>query len=400
MNYSALYNITDDIERYLGYLKGNELVREYIDAQNLAVEDQLSASPDGGAAYSVPSTSYTSTPEEPEFACDFSALMILVPSPGTEDETPESRRYKEQIAEGKEQSWNNGVAWARGMGADLRSICEPFNQPNPRSLNNIAKALQNLSSGELNGLLPEDFVAHSEGQNFGSTLDNWHGEAADTFQTFYNNLRDRANGYALSIGAAAGWVAGAAGLIAVAQSGLEDFVMSVREGLAIQLEEWAATHGNPQDWEKPDGWGIIGDIADVALDIADLIPVVDKFRKVPGTIKEVAGLIGDVSNVISKADEYIGSDEVPTRPARTEFNVETAADLYTAAANVLHEILEELNTELGHLATGSADMAGSQAGITMLDELQADGDWFPHDVLPGGGGVNVFDTPWTHYTDV
>lgn len=384
-----LLRLTRDIERYLGYLKGNELVREYTDAQNLDAEDQASQLSDG-FLNTFPADLYTSTPEESEFACDFYALAISAPFYGTDEPTSESRRFFREIAEGMEQSWGNGVDWARGMGGELRAICKPFTSPDPQRLNEIAEGLVSLSSARLAGLLPNDFAAHSDGINFGSTLDGWHGRAANTFQTFYDNLSDRGNGYAVCIGLAAGWVAGSAGLIAAAQSGVLDFLESVREGLVLQLEEWAETHGNPQDWPKPADWGLIGDIAGVASDIAELIPVVDKFKKVPGVISDVAELVRDVGNVTNKVNSYVGDNGVDKVEARTEFHVETAADLWTAATTVLYdEILHELKKGLDDLADES------RRGIRMLHNLQEDGDWLPHQV-----GTTVFSAPWTHYSDL
>jgi hypothetical protein len=388
---ARLYSLTRDIEKYLGYLKGNELIRQYTDAQIADVEEQILAMPEGGFAnmFRV-SEFYTSTPQDSEFTCDFSALFIMAPFDNIGEASAERTAYFGQIGDGLRQSWENGAVWASGMGADLRAICEPFTSPDPASLNEIAKAFQTLSGTRLASLLPDDFAAHSDGRNFGSTLDGWHGDSANTFQSFYDTLADRGNGYAVCVGLAAGWVSGTAGLIAAAQTGLLDFLESVRDGLVIQLEEWVATYGNPQDWRRPDDWGIIGDIAGVALDIADLIPVVDKFRKVPGVISDIAGLIKDVNTVVTKVDGYVGGGDVPKVEARTEFNVRTAEELYRAATTVLHdEILHELNKGLDDLA------AESRLGIRMISELQTGGDWLPHQV-----GANNFNTPWTHYSDI
>jgi len=387
-DHHRLFQLTQDIERYLGYLRGNELVREYTEKQSLDAEDQASTSPDG-FLNSFPADLYTSTPEESEFACDFYAQRISAPFYGTDEPTTESRQFFRSIQLGMKQSWENGALWADGMGAELRAICQPFTSPSARRLNNIAESLTSLSNSSLAGLLPNDFAADSDGQNFGSTLDDWQGDAANTFQSFYDNLADRGNGYAMCAGFAAGWVAGTAGLIAAAQTGVLKFLRVVRDGLRIQLEEWAATHGNPQDWRKPADWGLVGDIATVAADIAELIPVVDKYKKVPGVISELGELVRDLAKVTHLVDKYLGDHGVPHRHARTEFHVRTATDLWTAATTVLYdEILGELNKGLDHLAEKSGPV------VHMLDDLQAGGDWFPHQV-----GPSVFSSHWTHYSD-
>ncbi|PVG84268.1 hypothetical protein DDE18_01140 [Nocardioides gansuensis] len=373
-DYSRLVELCLDIESYLGYLKGNELVVEYVEAQNVQGELYLIDHADEQIAGDYAILSYKSTPSDGQFACEFFGLRWVLPFDPQGDMPSWGPGYLDTLKEGARTSWESGATWASGIADYLKNLCGTFTEADVEKFQSVSIDLKNAIGL---GLVPADFAASSN-SDFGSTLVHWQGGWRDAFVTFYEHLPPRADLYASLVSITGDWVEGVGALVAAAQAGLLDFLQSVKDALAVQLGQWIEVGRTPESYDAPPDLGWVADIAGVAGDIVEVIPIVDKFAEIPGDVVQVAETIGDLKSAGDIIGKYVNTsgDDLPRRPI--EFTMKTAEEIYNGLTSTMYdEFLGEFDKALQTLKTERA-----QSIVDSVNNVQGDRDWYPRSV-PG-----------------
>lgn len=296
-SYGDFMTLTGEIERYLGYLKGNETVAKYLlDSQ---VQVELSGV---DAAWSAPLDWRTPAPDE--YVVDFNMWhwILYIHEPG------DARRsdWADQLRSGAEQSWKNGVGWANGIGGYLRDLCADITRPDADLLKS---AVQEFSEARiaLEGAMPVNWTDLD--------FNSWNGLSSDECQgvvtEFQATIRDQ---YLVYFAHAETLFAGACALTAQTQNGLNPMLREFRDGLKAQLKEWAWSGAEPQDYAGLNP--LIPEIAGAVSEVVNLIPVVGEIK---GKVEEVGGAVTSILGLFDV--------EIETSP-REPFDAKTAEQLY------------------------------------------------------------------------
>lgn len=363
-----------DIERYLGILKGNELVKEYFQA----VSDNVPAGTERHNFFTFNSLESDNAPREYELNVDFMYFMegkpVIGDGRGSEQET-----YDRELRDGAKQSYDNGVRWASGMAYYLRSIVKPFTLPDVERFRSVSSDLRDRI--EWVAMTVPDFASNSAEQiDFGARLDlwlvqGWQSDAAIAFNSFYDTLALRILGYSNVSIRAADLVDAVGGQVQAAQGGLLDFAERAASSLRDQCVQWGETQGNPFSF-KPTDLGWVVDLVGIAKDIVDAIPIVDKVAKLPGTVVETTENIGKLIKSGELIDKYTTVPEGQRR--LKEFTLESADKFYDDLTSTLYDDLYQgYNTGLMHIQTERSQILFGQ--VQALTDPEA-GDWYPPQV--------------------
>lgn len=360
-----------DIERYLGILKANELVKAYFQS----VSDNVPEGTERYNFFTFNSLESDNAPREYELNVDFMYYMEGKPVIG-DGRGAEQENYDRELHEGAKQSYDNGMKWANGMAYYLRSIVKPFTLPDVERFRTVSDDLRNRIKWV--SMIVPDFASNStEGINFGSRLDlwlvqGWKSDAAVAFNAFYDTLAARISLYNTTAIGAADLVDAVGGQVQAAQAGLLDFAERAATALRGQCEQWAVTQGNPFSYEPTDlGWVV--DLYAIGKDIVDAIPVVDKLAGAPGAVVEIGEKAGSLIKAGELIDKYVDIPKTKQRPKT--FTLETADKFYDDLTSVLYDDLYEgYNRGLTYIET--------ERSRTLFDQVQqlksaTAGDWYP-----------------------
>ncbi|NGZ99762.1 hypothetical protein G5V59_03805 [Nocardioides sp. W3-2-3] len=216
----------DDIQKYLGYLKGNEQAYGYLERTwNQMVTRtnepgihvrQVMLRPD----YRPP------CPEE-RFRVNFTTWWHPVLCyPGGQE--PDLKAYADEVQHQTDLAYGEGVAWAAGIAGYLRSICAQFVEPDVAVLREAVLDLQSKVVARLDDVLNDDWAL------LGSANEKWNGAAAGAFNSFYDNYNETLGRSGHFAGMVAIGFASATRVIESAQAGLQDFLDKTRDGLVEQ----------------------------------------------------------------------------------------------------------------------------------------------------------------------
>ena len=233
------YDTLDDIEKYLGYLKGNELAYDYL----MTMWGDLRGS---SRPRRVTSSASRSTGSTSSRALRSGSRCAPAPTwtPSVKQDITSGRlvdwdAYVKEVQHQTDLTYKEGTDWAAGISGYLRSICAQFIKPDVTTLRD---AILDLHRDVVTPLVdaPNDDWAHLGGLNL-----RWTGAAAASFNDFYANYNDalaRSGLFAnlINVGFA---LRGA--VISSAQFGALDYVKKMRDGLAAQLDQWASTGWKP-----------------------------------------------------------------------------------------------------------------------------------------------------------
>lgn len=371
-DWGKLTDYTDDIEEYLGILKGNELVREYFEKVNAAVP---AGTPRYGF-YTYQSGDAANAPRDFDLWVDFSYFLDGKPLLG-DGVGAEQREYDTKLWEGARQSFDNGVGWASGIGGYLRDICKPFCLPDVEKFRTASAELRERI--KWTQMAVPDFASNStEGVQFGARLDlwvvqGWHSDAATAFHAFYDNLAGKMLMYGNCAIACADLVDAVGGQVSAAQNGLFDFLKSVRDNLREQCVQWAQTRGNPFSYGPPPDLGWVADLFGIGKDIVEAIPLADKIAELPEHVTDVAEGIGSVIKAGQLIDKYVDIPAGQRRPV--SFSLETAEQVYNGLTDVLHnDYLGGYNRGLQAIETDRSRVLFDQVQQMVSGEY---GDWYP-----------------------
>jgi hypothetical protein len=309
-DYGDFMTLTGEIERYLGYLKGNETIARYFEDHKAYVETHLE-SWGLDAAYS--GTIDYRTPATDGLSVDFNMWhWVFYPY---EPNDPRRGPWADQLRAGAEQSWENGNAWAEGIGGYLRDLLADIARPDAELLR---ASIQEFSETRiaLEGAMPVDWTDLD--------FNSWIGESSDACQDVVDELhafiRDQ---YLTYFAHAETLYAGAGALVAQTQNGLNPTLREIRDDLRAQLEEWAATGREPQDYAGMNP--LVPKIFDIGSQIVDLVPVVGEIK---GKIEDVGGIVGDILGLF---------DARPQFESREPFDAKTAEEIYNELTKLLQD---------------------------------------------------------------
>lgn len=302
-HYGDFLTLTGQIEKYIGYLKGNETVAEYL-SDSTAVLEEVEVSYSGPLDWQTPAG---------EYAVDFN-MWHWVHYP-YEPFDPRRKEWADQLREGAEKSWKNGVAWADGIGGYLRDLCADITRPDADLLKS---AVQDFSEARiaLEGALPVDWTDLD--------FNSWTGLSSDDCQDlvseFHSVVRDQ---YLVYYAHAETLFAGACTLTSQTQNGLNPMLEEFRDGLKAQLQEWVDTGKWPEDYAGPNP--LIPKIGSAVSKIVDLIPVV-------GDIK------GKGEKALTATGELLGIfDAKPDFQARGPFDAKDAETIYNEMMSAVQD---------------------------------------------------------------
>ena len=358
----AFIDVTTDIERYLGYLKGNETVAQYFLSHQEHVERNYERW--GAGAVWDGQIDYQTTPSESDLVVDFSRRywISFIHDPGYQ---AERRAWVEELNAGAEQSWRNGNAWADGLGQYLRDLLADIARPDPDALRAAFQEFSDVRTS-LEGVLPVDW----NDVDFTS----WTGLSSDACHDLVTELHATVRDQYLTYFAHAETLFGGAGAIIVrAQNGLVPTLETIRDGLREQLRAWASAGEQPSDYTGINP--LFPDIYDIVSQVADLIPGVG----------EVKGLVEGVAGVSDDILALFGVDvELKDREPFEATNAEEVYDQMTSALQ--DDYLRPLRDGMRQLRDDK-----SRAIVMAQNDINP---WFM-DTLDG-----VASEPWQHEVEV
>jgi hypothetical protein len=376
------YDTLDDIEKYLGYLKGNETAHDYLMTMWGDLQAQFDSSE--GHVFTI------ALDWEYEFPCPEGRFKVHPGAhwnPAVKQDVTSGRlvdwdAYVKEVQHQTDLAYKEGTDWAAGTGDYLGQICAQFIKPDVTTLRDT---ILDLHRDVVTPLVdaPNDDWAHLGGLNL-----RWTGAAAASFNDFYTNYNDALARSGLFANLVNVGFASSARVISSAQLGALEFVTKVRDGLVAQLDQWASTGwkplGPPPSNTYPEWVTDLGAVAENAVTVAgDYVPGVKDVLSVRDNVKNIAGLVGSVAD--------LAGVELPHRPKAIP--VRTSDEIYKSVADSLNDdylhgfakAMDRLDT--GGPGGGAPDPAGIEAGAfsgqSVVDEMREDkgsGNWYLPDV--------------------
>ncbi|WP_109505742.1 hypothetical protein [Nocardioides speluncae] len=326
-----------DIEKYLGYLRGNENAYQYM----REVEESMSGG-EGTILDVIPWEGYGYPCPEERFKVKPALPLNIYVGPGFKRE-----EFIASVKESMDAAWRNGEAWSAGVKDWAISVCDQFTRPSVPMLTSAMMSMQTQVVEKLAIDVNDDWA------QIGANLrTNWTGEAATDFNVFYDNYDDVQHTFAIFSGYINSGVAFTTGVIDATQKGALQFVKDIRTNLEKQLEAWAKAGLKPSNPPEPlPPW--ITDIAKVAWDIFKLIPVGQTVDKARTVVSDVATLIKDVDAAQKKIAKDQPGKEKPIK-------VQTAEQIYDALSKTLYDdYLGECQKALAGLHSGGISESGA-----------------------------------------
>lgn len=327
----AFFQVCMDIEKYLGYLRGNELATEYLESLNNAdppdpelrelyqrhgirLSDWSTPCPDG--KWKVEAHGGHGGP---------SGAMVWLPYDATE---AEKERIDNEVKANLNTSYNNGVGWADGLALYLNNLCQQFSHVDTGAM---ADAVLNISQDVVSEL---GYGARDQWTDIGKMLQRWQGEGATQFFLFHENYGSALELFTVMAAQITGGFSAATAIIHGTQEAAMTYVESVRAALEIMLGLWVETGLR---LPPPDA-GADVDIANILAIAGDvwtllrLIPPVKVATEGANTavdaIKALTSLVGHISKGDSKPELHIEP---------YEFTDWTANGLYQAITKQVYE---------------------------------------------------------------
>jgi hypothetical protein len=378
------YKAALDIEKYLGYIKGNELCFEYLASVNKAsrpsadfpeelyppkvvdLRDWKTPCPDG--QFQVrPSATYGGS----------TTARFQMPFNATESQI---EAVKNEIKANLDTSWNNGPTWSDGIYEYVNDVSRQFVKPDVEAM---AGAVHDIAANVVEELT---YAINDDWAGLQYLLDDWHGQGAGAFTEFYANFNDVLARFGLMSGHVAVGLAAGTRIINGYQQAAWEFVDSVRNGLKTQLGLWVEVGGKP-----PAGFEFPAWIAD-ALKIAE--PIYDVLKLLP-PVKAASAPLDAAITVAKSATKLIGMLPQGKESAREiTFDKTTADGIYQQVTNTLHQkffleydkAMQDVQSPGGGVDVDNSSDAGYSAQRVeneMLDLQGALDQWELPEVPPG-----------------
>lgn len=342
-----------EIEKYLGYIKGNEVVEAYADQLHDAYKDDhddkavifISRCPDESCKAVIP-------------------LKMAYPDD-----------IEGEIFEALHDAWATGTAWAAGIADYCDSLSAQITEPDVPAMR---EAISQLHSDVVTKLSE---VADVDWQLGGRHL-QWDGEAGIAFEKLTNAYSHRINLWGQYAGNATLGLALATVIIAGHQYSIGKYVDSVADGAKKMAQTWPDCKYGSID---APAW--VADATSIGKSVLSIFNV-DKATKAIGKIAEAVNIIDTI------APEHTDID----------FSAETAEELYTQLTTQLYDKnLLPMQQAHDELAAGKGsdeiDLSGdldaetfASADIRAALESKTGEQWYLPD--PGTGSLNTENDPY------
>lgn len=325
-DYFKFYELTDDIEKLLGTLRGNELVREYYDKVIAESDDVLYV--------------HWTTPDP-----TYPVLFLGMPVPYVPDETDaDTHRENVQLMEKySKEAFGYGATWAEGIGPYLRNLCADVAIPVASMIKSSAQDFRD-SAASLESVIPVDWTDLD--------FNSWTGLSSDACEQVVDNFQAKfRDEYAFYFTYAQAIYSAGGAVVVQTQKGLNKTVEGVRDNLKKQCAAWQETGGvQPDDVSATPPW--LADVGKIVSNTLDLIPVVSEVK-------------GKVENLAGIADGVLGlMGEEPTLE-QTPFDAMSANQAYTKCTTILEDdYVKAMKDGLDKLQTERANaVVEAQNGI-------------------------------------
>lgn len=323
-DYMEFYDLTEEIEKYLGILKGNELLRKYDDLVYAQSDDCLFV------MYDTPA---------PEYSATFLGLAV----PYDPDNTDAYADTVKKMPEYWKEAWDQGPVWATGIGGYLRDLCADLTVPNAGMIKSSVQEFGNTAAA-LEAVIPVDWTDLDFNSWMGASSD----ECQDVVSEFQAKFRDE---YAFYFTYAQAIYAGAGVVVVQTQKGLNKTMKGIRDIAKAQCAAWQESGGHqPEDRSAPPPW-----VADLGALIGSVLDVIPGVSEVKGTIEDIAGIADNALELFDAEIEW----------KTGAFDAMTADEVYTkTTATLQDEYLKAMKDGLDKLQTERANsVVAAQEGI-------------------------------------
>lgn len=387
----GFFQVCMDIEKYLGYLRANELATEYLETLN-------AQRPEGELAelyqeyyvrlsdWSTPCPDGKWKVRAHESYGGSSGAKVVIPFDATEEE---KSRIDREVKANLETSYNNGLGWADGLAMYMNGQCQQFSHVD---VDAMASAVLDLMTNVTEEL---EYGARQQWTDIGKMLETWRSQAATQFFLFHENYSSALSLFAVMSAQVGGGFAAATAVIHGTQEAAMKFVESVREALEAMLAFWVECGlTTPPD---PDFDIDVGKILAIAGDVWTLLRLIPPVKAATEGIDTVVTAVTAVKSLVEHAGG--GGGAVDTHPEPHRFKDWSANGLYTEIGDLLHqEIYLKYVEALDDLHHGdtvpnveNADEIPFRAGSVedAMEEMQGDrNEWELPDVpaKPLNGG--------------
>lgn len=342
----AFFQVCMDIEKYLGYLRANELATEYL-------ETLQAQRPSGETAelyqeyyvrlrdWSTPCPDGKWKVRAHESYGGLSAGKVLIPFDATEEE---KSRIDREVKANLETSYKNGLNWADGLAMNMNELCGQFSHVDVDAMAVAVLDLMDNVTAEL------AIGARQQWTDIGKMLQRWQGEGATAFYLFHENYASAISQFAQMSAQVGAGFAGATAVIHGTQEIAMKFVASVREALEGMLGLWVecglTTPPNPSyDID-------VGRIMEVAGGVWKLIRLIPPVAAATEGVNTAVEAVGAIKDMVGPA---AGGGTVDTHPEPHAFKDWSANALYSEITQLLHQDIYLKYVEaMDHLYNGQA----------------------------------------------
>ncbi|CAN5380277.1 hypothetical protein BH09ACT12_BH09ACT12_31910 [soil metagenome] len=371
----------DEIEKKLGYLKGNELAWDYL----VAARDQLGGLEPPGDDY-MPTEWWLEdcvfpVPGHEVDPTRWFQFRFWVPRDVIANSSDPSQigaaneQYMKDVAKGAVAAWHNGASWASGLASYCRQVSDSFTRADAGA---ICSSLEDLHT-----YVTSDFSVNELDDPYGldTIRAQWTGKAGTNFNTFYSNYDGQIAQMAWASVQVAQTFAAAAYIIQATQQGVLEFAQSIVKIIDQQLGAWAPCGPPPRDPPEEPAW------------VADVTAIVTSGWKVLGHVPVVKDVTSQVDAVISAGQDV------------SDF-VKTIADVTGTDLPHLQKVIDAADSdEIYHLLTDTLYDDYQQKYVDAMDSLRTGSS-----IDPGDSGyqppVNTSDVlddmpaPWFPSADM
>lgn len=344
--------VTEEIEKYLGILKGNETAWEWRETYK---EENFSHY---GAPYSPVPPQFQTSPPGGEYTVVFQQLLLPDEAFG---ESQDKVAFGRQINDRLETSFTNGFNWSKGIADYLNDLCADLIRPDAGELQRSVQAFSD-SMVEVEASLPVGWT----------DLDftSWVGGASDSceivVETLHSMVRDQYLTYYAHAFAVYG---GACALASAAQEGLVQAMKDIRDGIKDNLQAWQNLGAPPFD---------VGPIDPKVVALGSIA------KTITGTVPGLGSIQSAAFDFVGLGSEILGLFGVDTGDLLSHtLDAKDADTVYTEMTTMLQDkYLTPLQTGMDQLrAEKSQKLVSEQGGID---------PWFPK-------RLEHADTePWKH----
>ena len=376
----------DEIEKLLGYVRGNENVWD-VYQQMITIQRGIMGT-DGYAGFETiyVDREYPAVPcPDKGYALQPSGLwQIDLPIPvGSTDFASYKSEYIAHMKTQFDWAYEEGQAWASGIAGYCRSVCDRITSP---VVGEYADAIREIGTHVIQVLTTgPDSDTRAFGGDWGKVgviVRDWQSDAGNNAEEFYNEFSD----VVMILANFTGWMnygfCSVATLIQGTQQSLADFVRELKKVLVDQLHEWRDLHRPPfSEPTPPPEW--VGDITKLGGDVLAIVE---------GKVPVVGNIVEKVDSAITDFEQYkaVGEDlmalfNISVQPKQDKkVFLATADQIYTTLTDVLYTdhyqaFMDALdNMQSGTVPEGlptpdaAKDGGGTFGGKSIWDEWSSD----------------------------